>query len=67
MPFTWRKKWERDWDQVLYCSDRCRAAAGAFGRGGAHASECGAWAGRDVWAGMPGAVIVSDGSVPPRF
>ena len=24
-PFTWRKKWERDWDQVLYCSDRCRA------------------------------------------
>jgi len=23
--FTWRKKWERDWEQVLYCSDRCRA------------------------------------------
>ncbi|MBM4009472.1 MAG: DUF2256 domain-containing protein [Planctomycetes bacterium] len=23
-PFTWRKKWERDWDQVLYCSDACR-------------------------------------------
>ena len=23
-PFTWRKKWERDWDQVIYCSDRCR-------------------------------------------
>lgn len=23
--FTWRKKWERDWDQVRYCSDRCRA------------------------------------------
>ena len=20
----WRKKWERDWDQVRYCSDRCR-------------------------------------------
>lgn len=25
-PFTWRKKWERDWDQVRYCSDRCRSA-----------------------------------------
>lgn len=25
-PFTWRKKWERDWDNVRYCSDRCRAS-----------------------------------------
>lgn len=24
-PFTWRKKWERVWDEVKYCSDRCRA------------------------------------------
>jgi hypothetical protein len=23
-PFAWRKKWARDWDNVLYCSDRCR-------------------------------------------
>lgn len=23
-PFTWRKKWERDWDDVVYCSERCR-------------------------------------------
>jgi hypothetical protein len=23
-PFTWRKKWERDWEQVRYCSDACR-------------------------------------------
>jgi len=23
-PFAWRKKWERDWDQVRYCSDACR-------------------------------------------
>jgi hypothetical protein len=21
---TWRKKWERDWDQVRYCSGGCR-------------------------------------------
>ncbi|PKB24859.1 hypothetical protein B0I00_0038 [Novosphingobium kunmingense] len=27
-PFAWRKKWERDWDQVRYCSDRCRATKG---------------------------------------
>ena len=25
-PFTWRKKWERDWDNVKTCSVRCRAA-----------------------------------------
>ena len=24
-PFTWRKKWQRDWGNVRYCSDRCRA------------------------------------------
>jgi hypothetical protein len=23
-PFTWRKKWERDWEGVRYCSDACR-------------------------------------------
>ncbi|WP_089230680.1 DUF2256 domain-containing protein [Tropicimonas sediminicola] len=23
-PFTWRKKWRRDWDAVRYCSARCR-------------------------------------------
>jgi hypothetical protein len=21
---TWRKKWERAWDSVRYCSDRCK-------------------------------------------
>jgi len=24
-PFVWRKKWEKVWDAVKYCSDRCRA------------------------------------------
>ncbi|MDT0557605.1 DUF2256 domain-containing protein [Ichthyenterobacterium sp. W332] len=23
-PFTWRKKWELNWDKVIYCSKRCR-------------------------------------------
>ncbi|MEE4244040.1 MAG: DUF2256 domain-containing protein [Kangiellaceae bacterium] len=23
-PFTWRKKWQRDWDNVKYCSKRCQ-------------------------------------------
>ena len=22
--FEWRKKWERDWDVIKYCSDACR-------------------------------------------
>ncbi|MBA3389183.1 MAG: DUF2256 domain-containing protein [Actinomycetota bacterium] len=26
-PFRWRKKWERDWESVVYCSDRCRSRA----------------------------------------
>ncbi len=24
-PFSWRKKWARDWDQVRYCSQACRS------------------------------------------
>lgn len=23
-PFTWRKKWAKNWLAVVYCSDRCR-------------------------------------------
>jgi hypothetical protein len=28
-PFAWRKKWERDWEQVKFCSDRCRMKGAA--------------------------------------
>ncbi|MCO7199559.1 MULTISPECIES: DUF2256 domain-containing protein [Pseudoalteromonas] len=24
-PFYWRKKWQRDWENVKYCSKRCAA------------------------------------------
>ena len=27
--FSWRKKWERDWDAVKYCSDACRGEKSA--------------------------------------
>ncbi len=27
-PFAWRKKWEKVWDEVRYCSDRCRDGRG---------------------------------------
>ncbi|PWS31544.1 DUF2256 domain-containing protein [Pedobacter paludis] len=23
-PFSWRKKWAKNWGDVKYCSDRCR-------------------------------------------
>ncbi len=23
-PFSWRKKWEKNWESVVYCSDKCR-------------------------------------------
>lgn len=26
-PFTWRKKWAKDWEMVKYCSKSCRARA----------------------------------------
>ena len=22
--FTWRKKWEKHWDEVKYCSEKCK-------------------------------------------
>ncbi len=28
---TWRKKWERDWESVRYCSDACRRRARSGG------------------------------------
>jgi len=27
-PFVWRKKWAKVWDEVRYCSDRCRDERG---------------------------------------
>ena len=24
LEFSWRKKWERNWDEVKYCSKLCR-------------------------------------------
>ena len=29
-PFTWRKKWEKNWAEVKYCSDKCRGAKPMF-------------------------------------
>ncbi|MEZ7277585.1 DUF2256 domain-containing protein [Pseudoalteromonas sp. 68 DY56-GL68] len=26
-PFMWRKKWQRDWENVKYCSERCKREA----------------------------------------
>ncbi|WP_405570280.1 DUF2256 domain-containing protein [Winogradskyella sp. Asnod2-B02-A] len=23
-PFSWRKKWEKNWNDVKYCSEKCR-------------------------------------------
>jgi hypothetical protein len=28
-PMVWRRKWARVWDEVRYCSARCRRAARA--------------------------------------
>ncbi len=26
-PYAWRKKWARDWDNIRYCSQRCKTDA----------------------------------------
>jgi len=31
-PFAWRRKWARDWDNVKYCSRRCRSERGVNAR-----------------------------------
>jgi hypothetical protein len=23
--FKWRKKWEKDWHEIIYCSKKCRS------------------------------------------
>ncbi|WP_332301562.1 DUF2256 domain-containing protein [Salinivibrio kushneri] len=35
-PFTWRKKWARCWDEVRYCSDRCRREGRRHARAATH-------------------------------
>ncbi|MDG1712025.1 MAG: DUF2256 domain-containing protein [Flavobacteriaceae bacterium] len=25
LPFSWRKKWEHDWEAVKYCSKKCKS------------------------------------------
>ncbi|MFS4416276.1 DUF2256 domain-containing protein [Maribacter sp. 2307ULW6-5] len=27
-PFAWRKKWEKNWEQIIYCGQRCRRNKG---------------------------------------
>ncbi|HET8807285.1 MAG TPA: DUF2256 domain-containing protein [Methylophaga sp.] len=29
-PFSWRKKWSSCWDDVKYCSERCRRQRGSI-------------------------------------
>ncbi|MBM3873877.1 MAG: DUF2256 domain-containing protein [Verrucomicrobia bacterium] len=41
-PFAWRKKWERCWEEVLTCSERCRRVRRGSRRGGGGASAPGA-------------------------
>lgn len=38
-PFAWRKKWERVWEQVKYCSERCRRSGIEKQPDQSHASE----------------------------
>ncbi|OQW88416.1 MAG: hypothetical protein BWK72_09110 [Rhodoferax ferrireducens] len=41
LPFGWRKKWERDWEQVVYCSERCRRSGSSTPGGAKPTPEAG--------------------------
>ncbi|MBK9371775.1 MAG: DUF2256 domain-containing protein [Deltaproteobacteria bacterium] len=41
-PFSWRKRWEKVWDEVRYCSDACRRRRGGRGGGAQGAGAGGA-------------------------
>ena len=30
-PMSWRRAWAKNWAEVKYCSERCRAARGRHG------------------------------------
>jgi hypothetical protein len=32
-PFFWRKKWQKNWEAVKHCSDRCRSHKTALSSG----------------------------------
>ena len=32
-PFSWRRKWREDWEDVKYCSKRCRGMRSGYARG----------------------------------
>ena len=38
-PFAWRKKWAQVWDEVKYCSDRCRHSRKVSADAGAKATS----------------------------
>ncbi len=33
-PMSWRKRWAKNWDEVKFCSDACRAGKSAEARDG---------------------------------
>ncbi len=33
LPFSWRKKWAKVWNEVRYCSQRCRSQRNAISVG----------------------------------
>ena len=39
---TWRKKWERDWDEVKYCSQKCKGQAKQAAKRERGKAECAA-------------------------
>lgn len=38
-PFRWRKKWAKVWEEVKYCSERCRRESSSASRNESHGEK----------------------------
>jgi hypothetical protein len=39
LPFAWRRKWEKHWNEVKYCSERCGREKRSTGKAGTKAKQ----------------------------
>ena len=62
-PFTWRKKWERVWDEVTTCSKSCNRQRRAKNRGNAAELDAGSGAEDALVAGLGATDVNGEGTV----
>ena len=63
-PFTWRKKWEKDWDEITTCSKRCNSERKAANKAALQLEHGAGWReARDAEASASSHSDADDGAV----